>query len=46
VSTKKAGMLTTSKEWAKHLRAYWKRKFWKQERKAAKTYTKKAPYVD
>lgn len=36
MSTKKAGMLTTSKEWAKHLRKFWKRRFWKQERRATK----------
>lgn len=34
MSTKKKGVLTTSKVWAKHLRPYWKRMFWKGERKA------------
>lgn len=36
MSTKKKGLLTVSGEWAQHLRKYWKRKFWKKERKAAK----------
>lgn len=36
MSTKKKGMLTTSGEWAKHLRKFHKRKFWKGERKEAK----------
>ncbi len=31
----KKGQLTATKEWAKHLR-WWKRMFWKAERKAAK----------
>jgi len=33
---KKKGQLTTTSEWAKHLRKYLKRKFWKAERKAGK----------
>jgi hypothetical protein len=33
---KKKGQLTVSEEWAKHLRGYLKRKFWKGERKAEK----------
>jgi hypothetical protein len=36
MSTKKKGLLTTSGEWAKHLRKWGKRVFWKKERKAAK----------
>jgi hypothetical protein len=36
MSTKKQGLLTVSGEWAKHLRKWAKRKFWKKERKAAK----------
>lgn len=35
MATKKSGLLTTSIEWAKHLRKYGKRTFWKRERKAA-----------
>ncbi|MFY0675261.1 MAG: hypothetical protein JXQ87_17835 [Bacteroidia bacterium] len=33
---KKNGQLTTSSEWAKHLRKYLKNQFWKGERKAEK----------
>ena len=36
MSTKRKGVLTTSGEWAKHLRQWAKRKFWKAERKAVK----------
>lgn len=47
MATKKKGTLTTSGEWAKHLRKYHKRKFWKGERKEAKkiknTIMKDAP---
>lgn len=32
MSTKKKGLLTTSLEWAKHLRPFGKRRFWKRER--------------
>ena len=32
MATKKKGTLTTSGEWAKHLRKWFKRKFWKAER--------------
>lgn len=35
MSTKKKGTLTVCKEWAKHLR-YFKKIFWKSERKASK----------
>jgi hypothetical protein len=34
MSSVKKGFLTSSKEWAKHLRPYWRRLFWKGERKA------------
>ena len=33
---KRKGQLTTSSEWAKHLRKFLKRQFWKGERKAGK----------
>ena len=33
---KKKGQLTTTGEWAKHLRKYLKREFWKGERKQEK----------
>lgn len=36
MSTKKKGLLTVSKEWAKHLRKWGKRVFWKRERKTSK----------
>jgi hypothetical protein len=36
VATKKKGLFTLSGEWAKHLRKWGKRVFWKGERKAAK----------
>jgi len=36
MSYKRKGQLTSSQEWAKHLRKYLKRKFWKKERKAEK----------
>lgn len=32
MSTKKKGLLTVSGEWAKHLRKWGKRTFWKTER--------------
>lgn len=31
------GQLTSSGQWAKHLRKYWKRAFWKAERASVKT---------
>lgn len=37
----KKGILTSSKEWAKHLRKFKKRRFWKTERKEAKHYITK-----
>lgn len=30
------GQLTATKEWAKHLRPFWKREFWKRERKVGR----------
>jgi hypothetical protein len=35
MSSKKKGQLTVASEWAKHLRKFLRRKFWKGERKAA-----------
>lgn len=40
MSHKRKGQLTTSGEWAKHLRKYLRRQFWKGERKAAKNMVK------
>jgi hypothetical protein len=31
---KRNGQLTVTMEWAKHLRKFWRRHFWKEERKA------------
>ena len=36
MSTKKKGILTSTKEWAKHLKKWGKRIFWKKERRAGK----------
>jgi hypothetical protein len=36
LANKKKGQLTTTGEWAKHLRKFLKRQFWKGERKAVK----------
>ena len=36
MSTKKKGMLTTAGEYARHLRKWGKRFFWRGERQAAK----------
>jgi len=41
MANKRKGQLTTTSEWAKHLRKYLKRKFWKAERKAGKQQIKK-----
>jgi hypothetical protein len=30
------GQLTATKEWAKHLRPFWKRELWKRERKVGR----------
>lgn len=38
MSHKRKGQLAVSTEWAKHLRKFWKRKFWKTERKAGQKY--------
>lgn len=38
---KRKGQLTVSGEWAKHLREYLRRQFWKKERVAAKKLIKK-----
>lgn len=40
MATKKRGILSASPEWWKHLR-WVKRRFWKQERKAAKKDAKR-----
>ncbi len=40
MSHKKKGQLTTTSEWARHLRKYLRRQFWKGERKAEKTLIK------
>lgn len=34
MATQKKGVLTSSKQWRRHLRPYGKRCFWKRERKA------------
>ena len=36
MTTKKKGLLTISGEWAKHLRKFKKRKFWRGERQEQK----------
>lgn len=40
VAHKQKGQLTISGEWAKHLRGFLKRQFWKGERSAAKLVIK------
>ena len=35
MATKKRGLLTVSGEWARHLRPFWRRLFWRKERQAA-----------
>jgi hypothetical protein len=40
MSNKKKGQLTVATEWAKHLRKFLRRKFWKGERKAAQKLIK------
>jgi hypothetical protein len=37
----KKGFLAASKEWARHLRPYWRRQFWKQERRADRKEARK-----
>ena len=41
MANKRKGQLSTTSEWAKHLRAYLKRKFWKSERRAGKDEIKR-----
>jgi hypothetical protein len=36
MATKKHGVLTTSGQWARHLRPLWRRLFWRAERRAAR----------
>jgi len=38
---KQKGQLTTTGEWAKHLRNFLKRQFWKKERSAEKGWVRK-----
>ena len=40
MSHKRKGQLTVSGEWAKHLRKFWRRQFWKGERIAGKRMIK------
>jgi len=40
MSHKRKGQLTVSGEWARHLRPYLRRAFWKQERQAEKAHIK------
>lgn len=40
MSHKRKGQLTTTSEWARHLRKFLRRQFWKGERKAEKTLIK------
>jgi len=37
MSTKKRGLLTVSGEWARHLRPYGRRQFWRGERMATRS---------
>ena len=41
MSHKRKGQLTVTKEWAKHLRKFWRRQFWKGERHAEKKLVRK-----
>ncbi len=41
MSTKKKGLLTTSGEWAKHLRKWGRQRFWSKERMAARKTIRK-----
>lgn len=41
MSTIKKGILTASNEWAKHLRPWGKRTFWKSERRTARDTSRK-----
>ena len=40
MSHKRKGQLTTTSEWARHLRKFLRRQFWKGERKAEKALIK------
>jgi hypothetical protein len=40
MATKRKGQLTTSKEWSRHLRPFWRGVFWKGERRAEKRITR------
>jgi hypothetical protein len=40
MSHKRKGQLTTASEWARHLRKFLRRQFWKGERNAEKTLIK------
>jgi hypothetical protein len=42
MATKKRGQLTTSSEWARHLRPLLRRVFWKAERRAERTFAREA----
>jgi hypothetical protein len=42
MSTIKKGILAQAAEWAKHLRKYGKRQFWKRQRRAEKREIRKA----
>jgi hypothetical protein len=37
----KKGFLAASREWARHLRPYWRRQFWKQERRGGRKEARK-----
>ncbi len=41
MANKKKGQLTSTPEWAKHLRKYLKRQFWKGERNSSKELVQK-----
>lgn len=41
MATKKKGLVTASKEWARHLRKIGKRMFWKSERATANKQLKR-----
>ncbi len=38
MSHKRKGQLTTSGEWARHLRPFYRKVFWKRERQAEQAY--------
>ena len=41
MSHKRKGQLTVSTVWAKHIRKFWRRQFWKGERVAGKVAIRK-----